>query len=471
MREAHTQDYWKKITKYNYKSYVEKVDLNNYNGFKNIEIGKGIQVICGLNGAGKTTLLSSIKDLLGISLDRQGVIKLEDANVVGNIFFDENLYHCKNIKGERLCDKVDCLDRIGILEYFNILRTLDIFWNQENLDELIEQNELIELCKEDIDEINYLVGRQYKTIALVEIEDMNDLGTIPYFIVTAEGVTYDSCKMGMGEYCLMYIYWFLKQVRRDSIILIEEPESFVAIKSQRNLMNFIAKKSIDNGISFVISTHSPFIIERVANINIRMISRAVGRTAISIPNVGHANLVLGAKESVKGTLLVEDDMAKEFLSILLEKEDTYIFRNYDIKIAGSSSEISNVLKIATLKNIKHNIIGVYDKDQENENMNTNVLPFVFLPLEKDVESNMKKLILDGDKIEEVSGSLHKNIDDLVEALARVNGEDHHDWLRNLAKYLCVDVKILLEGLYDIWKKDNEEVIDAFTKALRDIVFE
>jgi len=86
-------------------------------------------------------------------------------------------------------------------------------------------------------------------------------------------------------------------------------------------------------------------------------------------------------------------------------------------------------------------------------------------------AKLVEILLAQDKIEEVSGSLHKSIDDLVEALARVNGEDHHDWLRNLAKYLCVDVKILLEGLYDIWKKDNEEVIDAFTKALRDIVLE
>lgn len=466
MREVHTQDYWKKIDKYEYKSYIDKVELNKYNGFSSISIGKGIQIICGLNGAGKTTLISFLKDLLGISLDRQGEIKLGEAEAKGDIYFDNEIYSCKNIEGERLSDQIECLDKVGVVEYFNILKTLDIIWNQENFDELIEQNESIDFDDKAIEEINYLVGRQYSKISLVEIEDMDEIGTFPYFLVTAEDTSYDSRKMGMGEYCLMYIYWFLAQASKDSIILIEEPESFVAIKSQRNLMNFIAKKSIENGISFVISTHSPFIIEKVSNRNIKMISRAVGRTVVSVPKEGQANLVLGSRENIKGSLLVEDEMAKMFLRILLEREDTYIFRNYDIEVAGGSSEISAILRNSTLKKMRYKIIGVYDKDQEYIDMRQNVLPYVFLPPEKDVETAIKKLIIEQDKVDEFANAINKSVDEIIETIAQITGEDNHDWLRNLASHLYIDISYLLERVYDIWKDDNVESVNNFVNNLR-----
>ena len=114
-------------------------------------------------------------------------------------------------------------------------------------------------------------------------------------------------------------------------------------------------------------------------------------------------------------------------------------------------------------------MGVYDKDQEHENMEQNVLPYVFLPPEKDVETAMRKLILENDKVEEVACAINKKVDELVEAIAQVNGEDHHDWLRNLATHLYIDIRYLLERVYDIWRKDNAENVDSFIDALREII--
>lgn len=45
-------------------------------------------------------------------------------------------------------------------------------------------------------------------------------------------------------------------------------------------MNFVAQQSVEKGISFVISTHSPYILENVENDNIHIISRLLGDAVI-----------------------------------------------------------------------------------------------------------------------------------------------------------------------------------------------
>ena len=469
MRQAKTNDYWKKIKEIKHNSYILNINFNGHNGFTEIPCEEGIQIICGLNGAGKTTLFSGIKDIIGILLDEQGTMKIESANINGNIMLDGVMYYCENSKGKRLVDQIDCSERVGVLEYFQIFRTLDLFWKQENLDELIEQNESIELEKIDREEINYLIGREYSKISLVEIEDIYENNTIPFFSVQSEGSCYDSRKMGMGEYCLMYIYWYIKRAKENSIILIEEPESFVSIKSQKNLMNFVVKNIITKKISFIISTHSPFIIEKVSNKNICVISRAIGNVSVRRPKDKQANKILGSEENIKGTFLVEDDMAHDFLHIMLRREDTDIFRNYSIKIAGSSGEITKVMKLDILNEVEHHIIGIYDDDQREQNLKDNKLLHTFLPPEKDVETEMKKMILEGNILEDLSCRIGKSKEEIIEVISQVNGEDHHDWLRDLADLLNLPVYNVLDVLYVIWKEKHEEVVKTFMKELRNII--
>ena len=85
MRQAKTNDYWKKIKEIKHNSYILNINFNGHNGFTEIPCEEGIQIICGLNGAGKTTLFSGIKDIIGILLDEQGTMKIESANINGNI--------------------------------------------------------------------------------------------------------------------------------------------------------------------------------------------------------------------------------------------------------------------------------------------------------------------------------------------------------------------------------------------------
>lgn len=473
MREAKAKDYWGKIRKYAYRSYLSQINMHGYNNLGELELGKGIQVICGLNGVGKSTIISAIKDLLGIPLEKKDKIKIENAYVTGQAYYKGNKYECNN-RTQKLTSQTEHEEGVGFLEYQNIAAISRTIWKQENLDELLDQNEIIDFQIQDIEQINYLTGRNYTKISLIEvedieIEDVESIDTFPFFIVEEGNTTYDTRKMGTGEYCLFYMYWYINKQESQSIILIEEPESFVAIKSQKNFMNFVAKQSVEKGISFVISTHSPYILENVENNNIHIISRYFGNAIIKRPSTYSANVILGVDDEICGTFLVEDVLAKEFLKVIFEKERIELLRKYNIEVATDSSHITSIMEKDILKNIKHKIIGVYDGDQRQENFDKNKLQFVFLPLKKDVETDMRNLLLSDEAYVKIANLLGKRNEDVFEALSKIAGLNYHDWWDELCKILGVSMQVMLHTLYDVWKENNKNEIQAFISDVDTVV--
>lgn len=469
MREAKAKDYWKNIQKYAYKSYLTQIDIHGYNNLGKLELGKGIQVICGLNGVGKSTIILAIKNLLGIPLEKQDKMKIENAYVTGQAYYKGNIYECDN-ESQKLISQTKHEEGVGFLEYQNIAAIFRTIWNQENLDELLEQNELIDFQIQDIEQINYLTGRDYTKISLIEvedieIEDVESIDTFPFFIVEEGSVTYDTRKMGTGEYCLFYMYWYINKQEKDSIMLIEEPESFVAIKSQKNLMNYVAQQSVEKGMNFVISTHSPYILENVENDNIHIISRWLGDAVIKRPSMHSANVILGVEDEKCGTFLVEDLLAKEFLEVIFEKERMVFLRKFNIEVAKDSSHITSVMERDVLQNLHYKIIGVYDGDQKGEKFDNNKLQYVFLPLVKDVETDMRSLLISKGTYVKIADLLGKESEDVFEILSGIAGLNHHDWWNEMCMMLGVNTHVLLYALYDVWKEKNQNEIQAFINDL------
>ncbi|MDE6016973.1 MAG: AAA family ATPase [Acetatifactor sp.] len=473
MREAKAKDYWRKIQKYEYKSYLTQIDIHGYNNLGKLELGKGIQVICGLNGAGKSTIILAIKNLLGIPLEKQDKIKIKNAYVTGQVYYKGNKYKCDN-ESKQLISQAGYEGGVGFLEYQNIDAIVRAIWKQENLDELLEQNETIDFQIQDIQQVNYLTGRNYTKISLIEVEDVEiqdaeTIETFPFFIVEEGNISYDTREMGTGEYCLFYMYWYINKQEDQSIVLIEEPESFVAIKSQRNFMNFVAQQSVDKGISFVISTHSPYILENIENENIHIISRFLGDVVIKKPSMYGANVILGVEDEIRGTFLVEDALAKKFLEVIFEKERMVFLRKYNIEVAKDSSHITSVMEKDVLQNLKYKIIGVYDGDQKKENFDKNRLQYVFLPLVKDVETDMRSLLMSEGSYVKVAQLLGKNSEDVFEVLSGIAGLNHHDWWDEMCMMLGVNTHVMLYALYDVWKEKNQSEIQAFVNDLDNIV--
>lgn len=467
MRTARINDHWRRIKQRNYLTYLKSINLNGCIGINEVNVGGGVRCICGLNGVGKSTIIAGVKAILGLPLEEQDRIKIDEGVFDGIFIYNNKEIKCSSMKGNRLVDLVDDIECIKYIDASQSINVLEFFLHQENIDELIEQSESTELEAMRVEEINYLVGRDYEKIQIYEFEEISKFDTIPYFIVSKGEVEYDTRKMGMGEHFLFYIYWMFLKTPKNSLVVIEEPETFVGVNSQLGIMNIIAMLADEKGCSFLITTHSPYILQNISDENISIIARASNMVSVRVvKNENDISTLLGIKQRISGTFFVEDDVAKIFLSQLLEHEAPDLSKRYLIEIAQSSSQISQCLQFIKTENIRYSFIGVYDADQrEKIDIKKIKWPFVFLPVEKDVEREIIKYLSEEKNVTELAKRLAKDIDDILIALSSVCGKDYHDKIIDLCRNLSIELIVFIGAFYELWKKDNVKKIENFLSEL------
>ena len=472
MREAKAIDYWKKTDKIQHQIEIENINLNGINGIQNIKIQKGIFAICGLNGVGKSTIVSAVKDLIGLELTTHDDIRITD-KIIGSVRLDKyNNLTIENKDGERLKDKLSKEDIDYLyLDNEQSINIINRITRETHFDELLEQYEEYSMDDQQLKDISYIVGKDYDKVSIIDIED-EEL-RFPFFKVNSNGIQYNSMQMGVGEHVLFYYYTMINKMSKNAIIIIEEPESFVSITSQKRFMNFLAMRTVKFQNQFIITTHSPFIIKNIPPKNIILLDR-YGEEAF-IHNGLEKRLVrsLGLEINKKGIIYVEDLIAQTFLiRILKDSNIKFILDDYDIKYVNGFGNITSRLE-SICRYIDFDIIGIYDGDMRSRIDNSTTSKFqwsyLFLPGEKELEEDFRSCLKNN--IDLFVKNIDMNKKDILSALSSVNGIDYHDWFNELQKNLKVSHEQLFDALYYIWIEtgDNRRMVNQFIEEINEII--
>ena len=227
----------------------------------------------------------------------------------------------------------------------------------------------------------------------------------------------------------------------------------------------------EKGIQIIMTTHSPYLLEHIKNGNIRIVSRMGNIAMVTKPDDNMmAEDILGVSQNYMGTLFVEDRVAYDFLSIILEDKAPYILKRYTIDIAeGGEKAISCRLEFPASDRIKYDFIGVYDGDMRNH-LNTEKLQWkwVFLPGNKPLEELYREYLHNAENIKKFCDSMGKSDSQIITMLATIDGNDHHDWFEELRKFLGVDGRMLVRVFYNIMQ-DMSEGIDSFISDLKSCI--
>jgi hypothetical protein len=117
---------------------------------------------------------------------------------------------------------------------------------------------------------------------------------------------------------------------------MEEPESYLAPRSQEALLDVIAKIAADKRLWIILTTHSPSIIKNIPMEHIRLLSRVNESVEITTPTYDSEYLYsLGLKPNRLGVILVEDRCARELSKCWLGRFDPSILQEYEIVDIGS----------------------------------------------------------------------------------------------------------------------------------------
>lgn len=480
MKEARAEDYWEKVysSPLRYSNYVREITFEECNGLSDtIKFEPGITVFCGLNGAGKSSIIASVKELLGLAEDSVVCKGKFSGNYYGKIVIDRNEVDVtaastavENGLDADFVKYIDGDQSIACLKY----------WEQTNLDELIDSEEEYEFDENQLEELNYLTGKSYTKCLSYEISDDISGFTPVFFKVFDQDNSYDSTGMGLGEHFIIYFYYLLQSIRDNTILIIEEPETFISVMSQKYIINQLAKIIAQKKISVILSTHSPHLINSVNECSIRIVTNYLGKIMIFPPHQKEqAKTVLGEEyvklekvincESKAATVFVEDYAARVFLNCILRKDAAHIHNCVDVVSVNGESAISGRLMFDDSEFMTHRFIGVYDGDMIG-NLNAEKIkwPYVFLPVEKCVETEMKGFFSNPENINDFCTALGVDYSWFVPVLSKHRGEDHHDWLLNIAKDIGKSIDDVIEAFYIAWK--NDEVISNFIHEINQAVF-
>lgn len=467
MRSAKAQDYWRTVYQRSYAGNFLEFDLNGLNNIGKISVPNGIFAICGLNGAGKSTIISAVKDVLGIPLSDYDFHRLGGKTVSAVFANKEGQIQCENTEGKRLIDQGWELDKIHFLDCARNSTIQDFLISQPDLEELLNQFEEYEFTSDEVQELNNIVGKHYDFCGFRILEEIDAHGNMPYYRVSVGDVDYDSRGMGTGEHFLLYLFGSIKNLEKGSILIVEEPETYISISSQERLLNYLAKQIAEKGITVILTTHSPYILKQIKNENIRMVSRLNNMVNVSTPSESFsAEDILGMRSINKGTFFVEDRVASDFLSVCLEDCAPILLREYTIDIVDGESKISDRLKFPRSDKIKYNFVGIYDGDMRDRLDSTGLCwGYCFLPGEEPIEVAFQRFAEQQVGIEWLSGFLGIDRSALFTCISSLTGTDYHDWFEELRKLLSVDGKTLVRAFYTGMKGTIFD-IDAFLAELK-----
>ena len=480
LRRAKIDDHWRHAFSRTYKTRFTEISFRNLSCLANnkITFSGGLNAIVGPNGVGMSTIASAIVQLL--SADPNTVEEAFRSRLAGSSL--DGIAHCNGAQLDLSVRDGDTARRVlngakftGDFTWLDpstvASRYVDQFHRDTNFKDLLEQVSPLKLNPDDLRTASYLVGKKYDDIAICEISDYAGLERFPYFSASSAGVSYNSEWMGRGELSLLLTYWTILDMPKDSILILEEPETHVSPGSQDSLMNVIAKFCDEKGIWVILITHSPAIVRRIPKEHIKLLVRDAGPvTPVLAATKLDIALLLGGGVAYSGIILVEDEGAKQFLLAILEKLDSELLRQFEIVPAGSASIITALLKGMPQTRSWLTLIGAYDGGMQGDVEGAEFKwPFTFLPGGTDPEELLTNMIETTPNINEMLASeLHTNVEQVQVALNHVAGNDYHDYLGNLATSLNIDVMVVRREGTRIWlrRAENLSAAKACVEAIR-----
>jgi len=440
-----------------------------------LEFNYPVNLVCGENGVGKSAALLLIARALGLTATlegahKEGPKKASTGAITASALqlrIDGNLQQLAVAEGIAILADAGEIRAHFIDPGLQVPHILDRLRGDANPADLIEGVTPIDLTAEDKETIAELTGKKYEAVEIFEIDDYGGFEVFPFVRVRYAGVTYTAPEMGLGEFSLLYLYWKLRSLPENTVVLLEEPESFAAPRSQRALIDYLAYLCNEMGHLAIVSSHSGTIAERMPNRAISLCSRA-GADVVFVRDPSPGLLVDRVALYLRRrlVLIVEDESARAFTRALIEQLDSRVAADLNVMVAGSNSEIASALRaIRPTQGEAIRFVGVLDGDQKDLIPTGVHWPTILLPGGRDPDFEMmqsvtKRTAGDLETLTKISSATW------VMALSAAEGLDHHDWTKRMCDGLGLSLMQFARLAVPLWASDAGDAPEGFAKSLR-----
>jgi Uncharacterized conserved protein len=469
IKAAKIKDHWSHLSaRKHFSVKINNIYIKDVPLFEdvNLEINSALTSICGRNGVGKTSLLKLIYRILSKDKCNIGVFSSYDINKISIDMF---------VNGESKIFTDSKEGGLRNVEYFDsstmALKIIDEIHSSPEKNGWFNTSSSYLYTNKDLFFIQKITGKKYEYVKVHEVEGIIDDVIFPHFEVKEinSDLIYTSEKMGQGEHKLLIAIWKLIYIEDNSILFIEEPESFICPVSQKNFMDFLAYSIDTKKLNVIMATHSEHILNPQDLNSVLVLAKKGKKYSVSKcgQNYRYFN-ALGLAPEKGNVFLIEDDFAKLVLEYILKLKDTHLFStSYLHNLSGES----NIKKVSEHYKDSSglNIVAVFDADQVNDTgINSHCIKKVFLPSKSKLSPE-----------EEVIDCIKKNITlyatklsvdaDFLEYEIESMTCDHHDFFIELSRSLTGKSLATLKGeAITLWLEINSDEIDKFLYCLSNI---
>ncbi|MCY1215327.1 AAA domain, putative AbiEii toxin, Type IV TA system [compost metagenome] len=168
--------------------------------------------------------------------------------------------------------------------------------------------------------------------------------------------------MGAGEQKVIRLMRALEALPQKSLVLLEEPEITLHPDAQRGLAWYLMNLARRKGHQIILTTHSTELFEALPEeARALIVRRKTGVDIISrAPYIAAARELSGVAKTNKDLILVEDAVAKGFLSDILVRHDKVLFKNTCIVPVGNTHDVYQLVQKFRDEGMR--AIGVRDPD-------------------------------------------------------------------------------------------------------------
>lgn len=173
---------------------------------------------------------------------------------------------------------------------------------------------------------------------------------------------YTEPHMGAGEQKIVRLIQFLENLDKKSLILLEEPEITLHPDAQRGLAWYLMSLSRRRGHQIIITTHSNEIFEALPEQARILLIRGDNGVEVlhKAPYLRAARELSGSVKTNKDIILVEDTVAKTFLTEILRRHDRNLLEQSCIVPVGNTDDVQRMVNSFREQGVR--VIGVRDPD-------------------------------------------------------------------------------------------------------------
>ncbi|WP_050384031.1 ATP-dependent nuclease [Bradyrhizobium pachyrhizi] len=179
-----------------------------------------------------------------------------------------------------------------------------------------------DLTPDELAWIGFVLGREYDSAQYVR-HRLLGVGESPTVVFKRRGIQYSEASAGSGELAIVRAVIQLLACEKNSLVLLDEPETSLHPGAQRNFLTFILHLWRQKQLQIVMSTHSPTIVELLPTQAVQLLEETDGAKCRIVP-VTHPQVAFNRLGRAVGNFLniaVEDDLLRAMVDLALKHLD------------------------------------------------------------------------------------------------------------------------------------------------------